>query len=97
MVLSLKVELRYCGGCNPGYDRVEYAERIHLAAGERISWVGLEEAAQVVLLVSGCPRACVLAEFDQARRVVSLIDDEKPPQRVVDILLEKGSGDEDRD
>ena len=95
--MSRQVKLRYCGGCNPRYDRVKYVERISLAAGERISWVGLEEAAQVILLVCGCPRACPLAELDQARPVVSLIDDGKPPERVVAILLKKGSGDEDRD
>ena len=38
-----KVALKYCGGCNPGFDRVAYVEKIKSAAGPDIEWVTLDD------------------------------------------------------
>ncbi|MCB2193243.1 MAG: hypothetical protein KQI62_16850, partial [Deltaproteobacteria bacterium] len=66
----MKVALKYCGGCDPGYDRVAYYEAIQAEAGERITWQRLEQGGhQALLLVCGCETACPLEEIAQ---------DEKP-------------------
>ena len=55
--------LKYCGGCNPGFDRVAYVDKIKSAAGPDIEWVTLEEEGfDAVLLVSGCETACPLTD-----------------------------------
>ena len=50
-----KVALKYCGGCNPWFDRVALAERV-------IGEIGLTPAgggeADLTLVVNGCSRSC---------------------------------------
>ncbi len=41
--MSKRVALKYCGGCDPGFDRVEYIQRVRAAAGEAIMWVTLDD------------------------------------------------------
>ena len=51
------VGLRYCGGCNPRYDRVAAVERLQAQLPE----VELRPAApgqKAVLVVCGCPARC---------------------------------------
>ena len=46
--------MKYCGGCNPSYERVEYVREIQKAAGSRVTWVTLDEGDFcALLLVSG--------------------------------------------
>ncbi len=51
------VGLRYCGGCNPRYDRVAAAELV----GSELPEAELRPAApgqEAVLVVCGCPARC---------------------------------------
>lgn len=51
------VGLRYCGGCNPRYDRVAAVERLRT----RLPDLELRPAApeqETVLVVCGCPARC---------------------------------------
>ena len=51
------VGLRYCGGCNPRYDRVAAVERLRA----QLPAVELRPAApgqEIVLVVCGCPARC---------------------------------------
>lgn len=51
------VGLRYCGGCNPRYDRVAAVEQIRV----RLPELELRPAApgqRTVLVVCGCPARC---------------------------------------
>jgi len=59
-----KVGLKYCGGCNPSYDRVAYVQRIREAAAGRVFWSDTAaEDCEVLLFVSGCERACAEQEL----------------------------------
>ena len=90
-----KVALKFCGGCDPAYDRVQYWECIRLAAGERIQWVRPEEEGyRTVLLISGCMRACSEGLFHPPR-VISLTDPTLDPQQVVTMLMEEENHYED--
>ena len=59
----IKVGIKYCGGCNPTYDRVaavkEMEERLRSRA-ELISWH--DESADAVVIVAGCAASCVDGE-----------------------------------
>lgn len=51
------IGLRYCGGCNPRYDRVAAVERLRA----RLPSAELRPAApgqRAVLVVCGCPARC---------------------------------------
>jgi hypothetical protein len=93
-----RVALKYCGGCNPGFDRVAYVERIKSAAGLNIEWVTLDEGdVDAVLLVSGCDTACPRRsiDFSKYKKTVTIRDDKVSPDYLVKILLESEATNED--
>jgi hypothetical protein len=58
--MPVKVGLKYCGGCNPDYDRVALVERLERALEGRIEFVVPGgEPVSLILVVAGCPTACV--------------------------------------
>jgi hypothetical protein len=86
-----RIGLKYCGGCNPSYDRVEYVREIQKAAGSRIEWVSLDEGGfATVLLVSGCDKQCVeMAEYEESGcRIIRIKDTCITPSEILSLLLE---------
>lgn len=87
-----RVALKYCGGCNPSYDRVRQVEETQRAAGARIEWVRPDSAGvEAVLVVVGCDRQCVEGvEYEEAGLlVVRLQDGRTAPEEIVGRLLEE--------
>jgi hypothetical protein len=63
-----KIGIKYCGGCNPTYERVELIRRAQALVEDRFLFVGYEEQDLYALVsVEGCPRACACADFKQGR------------------------------
>jgi len=59
----LRLGVRYCGGCNPTFDRVAAVERLLRGFGEQVRQLGYrEDGIQAILLVCGCPTACPAQE-----------------------------------
>lgn len=85
-----RVAVKFCGGCDPTYDRGEYFERIRAAARDLIEFVSLDEGGhEAVLIISGCQTACPreALEFEPSLKVVSLTDGDAEPGQVVENLL----------
>jgi fructose-1-phosphate kinase PfkB-like protein len=56
----LRIGVKYCGGCNPTYDRVALVERMGRALEEEAEFVSYaQENLDLVLVVCGCETACV--------------------------------------
>ena len=54
-----KIGIKYCGGCNPLYERVEVVQRVQSLLKDRfIFFVDDVQDSDIMVLVSGCPRAC---------------------------------------
>ncbi len=90
MTKKRRVALKYCGGCNPWFDRVEYFRRIRSAAGDSIEWVTLEDPDfEALLLIQGCDTACPERSLDSGghRLTLSLKNDKIDPVEVVKRLL----------
>jgi len=88
-----RIALKYCGGCDPGFDRVEYFKKIQNAAGDLIEWVSLDERDfETVLVISGCATACPVERMvpEACRRIVSIRDNKGDPAEVVQSLLNEG-------
>lgn len=84
--------MKYCGGCNPSYDRVEYVRAIQQAAGTRIEWALIDEGGfTTIMLVSGCDKQCVeMAEYEaRGHRVIRIRDNHRAPKAVLASLLEE--------
>jgi len=55
----LRVGVKYCGGCNPEYDRVALVEQIKERLEGKVSFVSPEsEGIDIILAVNGCRTAC---------------------------------------
>ncbi len=56
--------LKYCGGCNPHYDRVSLVEDLKTRLGREIEWVSPEAGdLDLVLAIEGCETACADLRF----------------------------------
>ncbi len=56
---QLKIRVKYCGGCNPNYDRVALVKQIEERLSEKAVSVGADDdGIAMVLAVVGCSTAC---------------------------------------
>lgn len=54
-----KIGIKYCGGCNPKYDRVAFANRVKEQYRHcEVKAVNSNETFDCVVVVSGCHAAC---------------------------------------
>lgn len=57
----MRVGVKYCGGCNPRYDRTGLVARLKAELGGDVRWESAAAAAEqpdVILVVCGCTVAC---------------------------------------
>lgn len=92
MKKTKRVALKYCGGCDPEFDRMEYMQQIRTAAGKSIMWLTLDdENVDTVLLVSGCDTACPERTVElPPYRIVSITDDHAASEQIVAMLMSEG-------
>jgi len=56
---TVRVGLKYCGGCNPEYDRVSLVKHIEKSLQGKVEFVKPEsEGVGLILVVEGCSTAC---------------------------------------
>ena len=75
---TVKVGLKYCGGCNPEYDRVSLVKHIQESLHDKVAFVTLEsDRVGLILAVEGCSTACAdLSTFQGMEiRVITNIED----------------------
>lgn len=83
---KIRVALKYCGGCDPAYDRVAYQEQIADAAAGNIEWVSIEAPPfEAVLVINGCARACKEKDLESEHqwRIISVRDDHTDPKLII--------------
>jgi len=62
-----RIGVKYCGGCNPGYERVEMIERVQFRFNDRFLFLRHDEPdIEVLVLMSGCHRACAGKDLNPA-------------------------------
>ncbi|MBI5570829.1 MAG: hypothetical protein HY914_12865 [Desulfomonile tiedjei] len=94
----MRVAIKFCGGCDPAYDRVEFFQRIKVAAGDLIEWLSPDEPGyEVVLLICGCFKACPEEDLQVVSPLVVVQHNGLSPERVVAQLLGKGQTDAHQD
>lgn len=55
----MKIRVKYCGGCNPRFDRKAVAEALRAACREaEVIERHAEEPMDFVTVICGCPAAC---------------------------------------
>lgn len=61
------LSISYCGGCNAGYERVDFVQQVLEKAerqGIKPRIVSQEEAADMALVLAGCQALCVADRED---------------------------------
>lgn len=54
-----RVGVRYCGGCNPSYERVEMVQEVQSLLEDRFIFsTDDQQDSDIMVFVCGCPRAC---------------------------------------
>jgi hypothetical protein len=62
----LKIGIKYCGGCNPSYERVEIAHRVQSKFNHQLHFVRHDQPdIDVIILMSGCQRACAAQDLNR--------------------------------
>jgi len=85
---KLTVGIKYCGGCNPEYDRVALVEQIKSALKRKVKFASAQsEGVEVVLAVQGCATACadltpfkdieirLITKMERAERLIQEVND----------------------
>ena len=96
MMTMRRIAVKFCGGCDPTYDRVEYLESIKAAAGDLLDWVSVDSPDfETLLIINGCEKACPEKELPKklGRPVISLTNNALFPERVIEIIMNHTSPD----
>ena len=93
MAERLMVGLRYCGGCNPRFDRVAAVKRL-AAACPRAELEGAEPGKRydLLLIVGGCSACCADRTGLMGRATVEIRKEEDFDQALA--LLRRAGGNE---
>ena len=86
----LRVALKFCGGCNPDYDRVSVAETVHRRLNDRVDFVSADSCddIDIVLVLAGCESACTdLSAFEDCE--TAFIRSVKDAERKVAAILRR--------
>ena len=63
-----KIGIKYCGGCNPGYERVEMVQRVQSQFRNRFHFLRSDEPdVDMLILVNGCFRTCATRDLNSVK------------------------------
>lgn len=54
----MRVGVKYCGGCNPAYDRGQWVADLKERLPDTVTLVRSDDRPDRILAVMGCPTAC---------------------------------------
>ena len=81
----LNIGIKFCGGCNPAFDRVAAVERIKREFEGKAEFVPPDsETAEMVLAVMGCGNACAELGEIKGKQIILITEDSK-----VDAVIEE--------
>jgi len=82
-----RIGVKYCGGCNPAYERVEMVEKVQFRLGDQFFFHRYgDEEGEALILVSGCPRACAGQHLNQKENPCYSITGEGGYEALIDWL-----------
>jgi len=90
-----KIGIKYCGGCNPSYERVEIVQRAQSQLNPPFHFVHHDQPdVDGMILVSGCQRACAAQDLNRTMNhyLVTGENDFGPLMDWLKSLAAKGEG-----
>lgn len=78
MKSSAKIGIKYCGGCNPKYDRVSFASKVkEVYSDYEVKSANSSEMFDCVVVVSGCHAACASLKDINTRKGFIIVRENK--------------------
>jgi hypothetical protein len=93
------VGIKFCGGCNPTFDRSQYWNEIKALSSGRINWVGFNHSGlEALLLITGCHTSCPEKNFHPADYNLFIVvrDNLTTPASVVEKIISWGKNDSNK-
>jgi hypothetical protein len=88
------IGIKYCGGCNPTYERVEMVQQVQSLLKDRFIFsIDDQQDSDIMVFVCGCPRACANKNSKYPEDSSRLIIGENDFKSLIDWLeglVEKG-------
>ena len=81
----MNIGIKFCGGCNPRYDRLNLVNRIKEIAPHHNFKTYTEGFSEVTLVVCGCKRACASLENSGVTQGI-IIDDDSTIENVIEVI-----------
>ncbi|MBM4278644.1 MAG: hypothetical protein FJ130_12310 [Deltaproteobacteria bacterium] len=96
LCVMLRIGAKYCGGCNPSYERVAIVQRAQSRLKDRFLFLRHDEPdIEVMVLLSGCHRACANQDLHPTEISSYSVTGENDFKDLIDYLTslqEKGDG-----
>jgi hypothetical protein len=74
---KIRIAIKYCGGCNPEFDRVKAMAGMLERLAKTVEVVPLgDERAEVLVAVEGCPTACADLSGFKGEKIIVLSSQE---------------------
>jgi hypothetical protein len=87
MEIKKKVGIKYCGECNPAYERVEMIQRVQSQLKDRFLFLRHDEPdIEVMVLISGCHRACASKYLNPTKIPHCSVTGENDFEKLIDWL-----------
>jgi len=87
----LKVRIKYCGGCNPYYDRVAFVKRIESRLKGKVEFVSPEnDNVDFIIAVEGCRTACADIGSIDAKKIRLITHPDDAEEFIQEILIQLG-------
>jgi hypothetical protein len=82
-----RIGVKYCGGCNPTYERVNMLQQVQsLFKGQLIFLRHDEPDIEVIVLLSGCHRACAGQDLHSTEISCYSVTGENGLEHLIDCL-----------
>jgi hypothetical protein len=87
------VGIKYCGGCNPNYERVKMVQRVQSLMSDRFLFRRHDQQdLDLLVLMNGCPRACAEKDLTQTEIPCRSIIEEIEFESLIDWLTALNGG-----
>jgi 4-hydroxybutyrate CoA-transferase len=84
--MDIKVGVKYCGGCNPNYDRKKIVNTVETQLGIKAVLYNEEEIPDIALVVCGCSAECLKADKFVSKYRTMLINSPEQIEEVIECI-----------
>ena len=89
--IKKKIGIKYCGGCNPTYERLEVIQAVQSRLGDRFLFVRPDQRdLDGMLLINGCVRSCAIENLAHRKTAYFSISGEEDLELLIDWLTAIG-------